>query len=249
MVYDMVNSSATCSATPPPTCNETPKNFIMFFAAERELQQKRGREPDKLVGGISILEDSNIYVGSSIPRSSPVNSLEVVYPEFTSSRVEDVVRIVADHIPNEEPPPTKKFKHSPDHYDESSGFSEHSESIPRRGKPPVPNSFDDLLQLFPQIETLLNTQKQKLEQKRIPDEYIRNMEKPKLPIAPPPAETKTENSWQPTFSVESSKPQEPPPLPTGIGAPAAPAQQGGGLLSGIDDLFGSPKRKPRNKRR
>jgi len=225
----------------------------MFFAVERELNYKRRRKSEELQGTISFSDDTGIEVGPGQTQRSPVKELDSVYPTFTSTRLDDVVRIVTDIELNETKPPTKKQRIQNDGHEAFVEGSPLSLANKAKNRHVTPQSFEELVKVFPQLETILAAQKQKLEAQRVSDEYIREMEKPKAAL-PQVSQTLPESkkvesgSWQPTFAVDSTKPQEPPPLPTGLSG-TVPANAGGGLLSGIDDLFGSPKKKTRSKRR
>lgn len=253
MVSGKGSFSASGSTTPAPACNGRPKNFVMFFAAERELQQKRRRKSEELRGQLSFVEDTGIAIGGTLPPKSPVRALDAVYPDFTSTRTDDVIRIVSDIEALADKPATKKQKTSDgrSQMDRVSSFISHQKS---KNTHVTPQSFDELVKLFPQLQTILDEQQHKLESRRVADQYIHEVEKPKLTLPQAPQETTVSKkeetgTWQPNFAVDSTKPLELPPHPTGIGGSVTAANVGGGLLSGIDDLFGSPKKKTRSKRR
>jgi hypothetical protein len=251
MVSDRDDSARFCSATPALACNGQQKNFIMFFAAERELQQKRRRETEELVGKLSVCDDASVHVGPYETPRSPLKALDAVYPTFSSTRIDDVVRIATEMDRPVPQPPQKRRRGLDSSMGANSASSPEHDNEKSLKRVLKPQSFDDLVNLFPQLEGILQQQQRKMHEIRIADEYIREIEKPKQTVPLPALESQKDQStiWQPSFAaVDAPKPKEPPPLPTGI-SNVAPAQTGGGLLSGIDDLFGSPKKKTRSKRR
>lgn len=201
--------------------------------------------------GLTVCDDSSVHVGPLEPLRSPVKALDAVYPSFSSTRIDDVVRIATEMDSINTLPPPKRTKGLT--YLADAENIHLRESIPDHSakRTITPQTFDDLVNLFPQLEDIFQQQQRKIQESRIPDEFIKEIEKPRERLPLPTLESHKDQStiWQPSLAVvDASKPLEPPPHPTGISS-TAPTQTGGGLLSGIDDLFGSPKKKNRSKRR
>jgi len=224
----------------------------MFFAADRAFQERKRRKSHELSGEIKLDEDNMIVIGKvRQPKNSP-KSIDAIYPDFSSKDIDDIVKVISEPDENIKPPPNKKSR--------TNGItaSNHNSSAHPLNPSPSPkprmDSWDDLIKLYPHLMGVFQQQQEKLNKQTVSDEYIREVPKTKpLPALPIIGQADTKPS-QSIFQTSSSSGQ-PAPAPTGLGLPTAvpaPSSGGGGLLSGIDDLFGSssgPKKKSTLKRR
>ena len=235
----------------------------MFFAAERELRGNIRRISEPMSEMLSVSSDMEISIGSPTrSRVRPRKSIDSVYPTFSEMSFKDIVQIAdPDYVGDEDQKPAKRQRSAPAcPLKRAEGLSVEpgtSDALPTKlALPTRYDSLDELIKTFPELQSMIAAQETRMSEARIPMEYVVDYVKPppiesvkpSLPAASDPVSvfsslTSTQTTPQAsTASIFSSA------VPS-ASAPE-PANNGGGLLAGIDDLFGdSKKSKLKSKRR
>lgn len=205
----------------------------MFYAAERDLRKQKRRFSDSLPGKLILSPDMKVSLvkpGSS--EVMEVRQISSVYPSFTQLSVEEIRSI--SQVGDEEcdSPRFKKARvtapnTSTQNFEPLSNPNVSADNIVRGRL----STWEDLLNRFPYMSDILRQQQDKLEKSRIPVEFVRPVEKPSI--------ADTINT-----KLEVSKPLDPAISKPAFHVPensTPPVDNGGGLLAGIDDLFGESK--------
>ena len=231
----------------------------MFFAAERELRGiKRRPDPDRLKG-LTVDSEMDISLGSPRrPRVSPKKSLESVYPQFSATSMNEIIKLADPDFPADEERPTKKQRSTspPKPALGDLDIPQPIVSPTSEVKTPKQRKFDtldDLIKTFPELQDLIHDQERRRAEQRVPVDYVRPYQKPKT-VESASAAQPIVSSEQTTSSLFGSLPKDSDnktlsmatSTPEATSTPATPAEpvpgMGGGLLAGIDDLFGDSKR-------
>ena len=218
----------------------------MFFAAERIRQTTRKvKRPE----GIVFSPEMEISVGapetSRLPRR---RSLETVYPHFASASVGDIIKLAdpnyEEEKEEEEERPVKKHRVISASLPALKGDIDVAPSPePLKAKKEY-NNLDQLIRDFPNLERLIEAQQAKMEKWTVSREFTKPYEKPK-PEQKPLSISQGEFFIKPPDSsgTQSMSTSSPPDLTSVPPTPSEPALGvGGGLLAGIDDIFGDRKR-------
>lgn len=205
----------------------------MFFAAARELRGEKRTSTAVDDSSINIDSNREIYLGPAPSSRFPLRkSIDIVYPEFSSVRLADLIR-VADPVAGEPPAPAVK-KPRLDSTEPSlcSDSSKSAMDPTRESKLTKINTLGDLIKTFPDLEKMIDEEKTRQLRARVPLEYVREYVKPKIELK----EVQPNPSNFSSFETPSA----------GLSTPAEQSKpvdrSGGGLLAGIDDLLGSSRK-------
>ena len=226
----------------------------MFFAATRE--REKDRCPDKC-HPINFYIDSNkeLNLGRAPPSTFALRkSIDIVYPEFSSIKLDDLIRLAEPEEDDDLKQPQKKLRHLEplEHVAGHKSLAPEADVMPNQAVIHKIKSLDDLVLSFPQLEKLIEGERAKQALCKVPMEYVREhvRESSKPHIEPKPlTEVATEQS---VFSFVKTPSENTEAVSAGPLTPAesvVPKEQSGSLLAGIDDLFsGSRKTKSKSRR-
>jgi hypothetical protein len=223
----------------------------MFLSLLRH--KSRDQRPKEPTGDSGLITSPEMEISIRKPlrsRRPLTRRLEAVFPEFSLTSVEKVIRTVE---PEYEPSPTSQLNkrqkicppagaHRGDEDDVA--LSPLSELSPRR-TPSTYMSLDDLIKAFPGLNELVEQEKARIDRIRVPIEYILPYKKPSHDEPRPPISSQVISSHGQTTEsgTQSMSTSSPADLTSAVATPTEPALGvGGGLLAGIDDLFGQSKR-------
>lgn len=230
----------------------------MFFAAERELRGLKRRTLVSAPEGITVDSEMDLSLGSPPRSHNPARkSLDSVYPAFSSTNMNDLIKIAdPEFVVTEQMRPFKKQRVNAPPPAHQGDLDIPEPMMSPNSAPMTParvkfDSLEDLINSFPELRQLIEQQEQKRSDLRVPLEYVRPYEKPKhteaqmpsVATQPPPTNSVfaslAKGTGSKTMSMSTTTPEA-------TSTPVTPAEPlpgvGGGLLAGIDDLFGDSKR-------
>ena len=231
----------------------------MFFAAERMARGRKRSQSNPTEEMLQWTEDNDVSVGTPPSlKAAPRRSIDGVYPSFSQMTLTDIVGIAE---PEYQPPEKRSAKRPRSSADTLPiggmvcpiGSPSVVKSLVNQPIPPQKyDTLEDLIKSFPELQTIIAIQESRIQHSKIPMEFVHRYEKPK-PVEPvksslPDPSTTRFFSTLPSAASSSvfpsateSKTVTPPSEPT--------EAAGGGLLAGIDDLFGGSKKSKLKSRR
>lgn len=218
--------------------------FFMFLAAAREHRGEKRRSDTVESSDLYVDSNRELHLGSIPPSRYPMRkSIEVVYPEFASLKLADIIRIADLDIEKDDIPSLKRFRQS-----ETISILEGDESVcspvQSSPKPEISriSSLSELIAAFPRLQQMIDSENERQARSRIPLEFVQEYEKPTQEIKPVVVKS-TEST---VFSNIQNTTSDLKEISAGFSTPTEPVIEvqtpGGGLLAGIDDIFGSSKK-------
>ena len=224
----------------------------MFFAAERESRVPRKRTSGVSDDGINVNADMEISVGTP-PRGLglPRRSINSVYPAFANMSMREIIQIADPNYGEEHsavPPKKQRQREVEPVLSElvtPVGSPKGLPPQPAKASKPKCNTLEDLIRHFPELQSIIEEQEARVRDSRIPLEYVRQSERPKVayikPSLPSSEEPKPTSMFSNLPSPDTSV-QPSAVISKTVTPPSEPEPVGGGLLAGIDDLFGDSKK-------
>ena len=234
----------------------------MFYSADKEWKRPKRRASWKRQSNLLVSDEMEIGLENldrNWAKDTQSKSLEMAYPDFSGLSESEILDIAEHFEAGQSSPQAKRLRTSaspkPDNEIPSSNTDMGASSV--RSDQVLAFTWEQLIQLAPEIEQFFQEQQTKLRQSKVSLEFVHEIPKnERKPIFSLPATTNSaSDSNMPSrpsiansfFAMDPTLGQTENRAPVG-GKPSDYAEQAGSsLLAGIDDLFGDKKKGTRPK--